>query len=269
MAENSRELKVSLIITAYNNPWALKKVLDSLLRQNEQPDEVLIADDGSGKEVEDIVHGFSLAADFPVVHIWQEHKGFRAARIRNEAIKKSQSDYIILLDGDCVINRHFIEDHIKMSEKGYFVQGKRVHVTKKGGLFFDVYNANSFFELFKMAVSGRISNIHHIVRLPGLFVVKNRKLAGIKSCNMSFFRKDIMAVNGFNEDFVGWGNEDSELVCRMFKYGLIKKVSPFAAICFHLWHPTNKAETNGNRHLLKATIESWEYFCKNGIYKQD
>lgn len=261
-------MKASLVITTYDNPVLLKKVVDSILVQSRMPDEVIIADDGSEKETAHIVQGFSEVFPVPMLHVWQEHMGFRAAKIRNEAIKKSSGDYIILLDGDCVVSRHFISDHLLLAEKGCFIQGKRAHVNRNAVQGFSYYHANSFPGLLKMALAGSISNVHHLIRLQHFFIIKNKKLKGIKSCNMGFFKQDILAVNGFNEDFIGWGNEDSELANRLFKYGLVKKVSQFTAICFHMWHPTNKAITNGNRQLLAATLTSKEYYCKNGIFKK-
>ena len=118
-------------------------------------------------------------------------------------------------------------------------------------------------------MTGFSSNIHHLIRLPLPLTMKDRKLAGIKGCNMSFFRDDIEAVNGYNENFVGWGNEDSELACRLFKYGLTKKVHLFMAVCFHLWHTTNKHVSNGNRQLLWETESSAGYYCTNGLTKKD
>ena len=261
-------MKISLIITTYNNPLALEKVAASTLYQTMPPGEIIIADDGSDNHTAAVVKSFADTAPFPVVHVWQEDKGFRAAKIRNKAISRASGDYIILLDGDCVLNRHFIEDHAALSEKGCFIQGKRIHVNKNAVGSFDQKTADSSLTLLAMALTGRITNFHHLIRLPYYPGFKNRKLKGIKSCNMSFFRKDIMAVNGFNEDFEGWGNEDSELACRFFKYGLIKKVHPFMVVCFHLWHPTNKIVTHCNKFLLSAAVSSKEYFCKNGLIKE-
>jgi glycosyltransferase involved in cell wall biosynthesis len=261
-------LNVSLVIITYNNPSALRKVVESVVNQIRQPDEVLIADDGSDGNTNSLVKDLSDRAPFPVFHVWQEDKGFRAAKIRNEAIKRSRGDYIILLDGDCIVNRHFISDHLSLAEKGCFIQGKRMHVSSRSVKGFHSGHANSPLTLLRMALSGRISNIHHLIRLPFLPAVKNRKLKGIKSCNMSFFKKDIFAVNGFNEDYVGWGNEDSDLACRFFNYGLMKKVHQFMAVCFHLWHPTNKTMTGGNKQFLLVALSSKEFFCKNGLVKE-
>jgi glycosyltransferase involved in cell wall biosynthesis len=241
--------------------------MDSIVIQARPPDEVIIADDGSGEETAGVVKRFAGIAPFSVLHVWQENKGFRAAKIRNEAIRRSSGEYLILLDGDCVVNRHFISDHLSLKEQGHFIQGKRVHVRENTVALFTYEHANSVEALIRMTLTGRISNIHHLIRLPVYFSVRNRKLKGIKSCNMSFLKGDALAVNGFNEDFVGWGNEDSDLAARFFHYGLTKKTHQFMAICFHLWHPTNKRVLNGNKELLAATLASKEYFCRNGIVK--
>ena len=261
-------MKTSLIVTTYNSALMLRKVGESLLLQSRMPDEVVIADDGSDHETAEVVGECSRVFPFPVVHVWQEKRGFRAAKIRNEAIKKSSGEYIVLLDGDCVVNRHFISDHLSLAEEGCFVQGKRVHVSRGAVAEFGGEHANSMVKLLGLALTGKISNSHHVLRLPPPLAIRNRKLKGIKSCNMSFFRRDVLSVNGFNEDFVGWGNEDSELACRFFKYGLFKKVHSFMAICFHFWHPTNKTADGRNERLLSAALESKEYFCKNGIVKE-
>ena len=262
-------MKVSLIVSTYDNPLFLKKVTDSILKQILMPAEVIIADDGSGADTAAVVEAFRNKAPFRTVHVWQENKGFRAAMIRNKAIEKSTGDYIILLDGDCVINRYFISDHHCLAEKGCFIQGKRVLVTRDNVSSFNKDVANSKYSLIKLAMLLKISNAHHLLRLPAYFYISNMSLKGIKSCNMSFFRKDIFGINGFNEDYVGWGNEDSDLACRFFKYGLSKKVHPFMAICFHLWHPSNKRLNHANAELLRAAIASDNFLCKNGLIKRN
>lgn len=262
-------MKVTVIVTTYNNPEYLSKVLSGLFSQKRLPDELIVADDGSGEETSLTIKDLGTIAPFPLLHVWHEHKGFRAAEIRNKAIKQSSGDYIILLDGDCIVNSSFVSDHLLLAERGCFIQGKRVHVNKKAVAEFSHKDAGSFPALAKMALTGKISNIHHIVRLPEILSIKNKTLKGIKACNMSFYRDDIVAVNGFNEDFVGWGNEDSELACRFFKYGLSKKVQAFMAICFHLWHTTNKPLADSNKEILMATMRTEGYICKNGLFKKE
>ncbi len=259
-------MKTSLIITTYNKADALGKVLEATREQSRMPDEVLIADDGSGPDTLKKIYECSRGFPSKLEHIRQEDQGFRAARIRNKAIATATGKYIILLDGDCIPPRRFIQDHLVLAEEGFFFQGKRVLVSKGLSLDFSCVDANSSFKLLKALIRRGLSNAHHLIRLPIFPALKSRSLSGIKSCNMGFFRKDIVAVNGFNQDFVGWGREDSELAVRLYRYGLSRKRHPFMAICFHLWHEGyDRTTLEINDQLLSKTMESDEYFCPNGL----
>lgn len=259
-------MKLSLIITTYNRHLMLQRVLEGVQHQTTIPHEVIIADDGSGQDTADLIHAFQAKFPTHLIHVWQENKGFRAAAIRNKAIRISSGDYLVLLDGDCIPTKYFIEDHIKLAQPSFFVQGKRVLVEQKLSESFSFQDMNSFISLLKHIITGQLSNGHHIIRLPAFPAFISKRLTGIRSCNMGFFRKDIYAVNGFNEDFIGWGREDSELAVRFFKLGLKKKEHPFMAICFHLWHKGyDRQSLTKNDELLKKAMISNEYTCKNGL----
>jgi glycosyltransferase involved in cell wall biosynthesis len=262
-------MKVGVIVTTYNNPSALGRVLEGLTLQRRLPDEVIIADDGSGNETAALIDAFKEKASFPILHVWQENRGFRAAKIRNEGIKASSSDYLIILDGDCLPSRHFVADHLLLAERSYFFQGKRVLISKKASEGFRAAQIASPLYLLKLVIFGSISNIHHLPRLPFFPSLRNKNIGGAKSCNMGIFKNDLLAVNGFNEEFIGWGREDSELTVRLYRYGLMRKTHPFMAICFHLWHPPISRENlEANENILERTINSKEYFCKNGTIKK-
>ena len=261
-------MKISLVVSTYNNPGYLKKVLKGITLQTQPPYEALIADDGSGPDTAEAVgHWLNKPLPFPVFHLWQEDNGFRAAKIRNEAIRRSSGDYIITLDGDCVPERHFIRDHASLAQKGFFFQGKRLLIGKRASGFFDPVLASNGY-LLSLLLKGELKNSHHLLRLPFLPGFRDASLKGTRSCNMGFFREDLIAVNGFNEDFVGWGREDSELAARLYKYGLNRKSHPFRALCFHLWHEGNdRSGLEKNEKILNDVLASPEYRCKNGISK--
>ncbi len=259
-------MTLSVILTTYNRPEALRKVLDALNYQTMPADDVLVADDGSTPETRRMIVDLTAELKYPVTHVWHEDLGFRAAEIRNKALHKSSGDYIVLLDGDCIPARHFIEDHLRMAEKGYFIQGKRVLVSRRLSPGFSPDDAFSIKKLFKYGLTGGISNSHHIIRLPFLPAHISNSMNGIKTCNMGFHRQDIFAVNGFNQDFVGWGREDSELAVRFYKYGLKRKTHSFMAICFHLWHQENdRTRLPINDDILEKAITSKTYQCANGL----
>src|SRR5690349_4398794 len=122
---------ISVIVTTYNRPDALEAVLAALAQQTDRGFEVVVADDGScpatGALVEDLrlrLGGLSLR------HVWQPHRGFRAAEIRNRAILASQGEYCIFLDGDCIAPSTFISSHRRLAEPSWFVTGNRVLLSR-------------------------------------------------------------------------------------------------------------------------------------------
>lgn len=259
-------MRISVIMTTYNRPDALEKVLSGLCQQTRLSDEVLIADDGSTPETEALVHEISDSAPFPVRHVWHADRGFRAAAIRNKAIRRSTGEYMVLLDGDCIPDRHFIADHGRLARRGYFFQGKRVLIEEQSTPSFRFADTVGAVNKIRLLFSSGIGNRHHLLRLPFFPASSSRSLSGVRSCNLGLFRDDLFAVNGFNEEFTGWGREDSELVARLYNYGLRRKNHPFLAACYHLWHPENdRSRLAFNDALLKEGIVSDNYYCRKGL----
>ena len=262
-------MKTTVIVTTYNRPEALEKVLEGLFNQTLPPGEIIVADDGSGSETKNVVKISSDRPGCPVHHVWHEDLGFRLAEIRNKAINRSLGEYIISIDGDCVPEKHFIEDHVAFAKKGYFFQGKRVLVNRKFTDSFSYKDADSGVKLLWQALLGNISNAHHIFRIPAFPAGSKTSLGGVRGCNMGFFREDLVAVNGFNQDFTGWGREDSEIVVRLYNYGLKRREHPFRAICFHLWHEENNRESLAlNDEILEKATKSGSYICANGLIQK-
>lgn len=257
-----RPSSVSVIVTTYNNPGYLRQVLTGYLAQSVMPTELLVADDGSGEETADVINEFRLQAPFPVIHIWHEDQGFRAAKIRNEACKATQSEYLVFSDGDCIPHTHFISDHLRTARRGCFIQGKRILVSKGMSPLF-IYS--STIQSIIWCLKGELRGCHHLLRAPWVRLPVDG-LRGIRSCNMALFRDDLYAVNGFNQDFTGWGREDSELAVRLFNYGLKRRDIPFGATVFHLWHSENSREKlQENDRLLNEILRAGTTRCRNGI----
>jgi len=255
---------VSIIITTYNRPDALLLVLKSLEKQSNKILEVIIADDGSGNETKEAINKFQESTSLKVIHSWQENLGFRAAMSRNKAIVLSNAEYIILIDGDVVLHESFVQDHINNSEKGFFIQGSRSLLTKKTTQD-ALQKKRLYFSFFSKGVINR-KNVIHSNFLSQLFLKKSKYLKGIKTCNMSFFKQDCININGFNNDFVGWGREDTEFAVRLINNGILRKNLRFNAIQFHLWHIISKRQSLAKNDLiLKSSINSNSKWCKNGI----
>ena len=253
----------SLVITTYNWPKALEICLNSALNQTVPPKEVIIADDGSKQETVDLVKRFQQS--YPqsnIIHSWQEDKGFRAGMSRNRAISKATGNYIIIIDGDLVLNRHFIEDHIKNRKKGCFIQGSRVITSPTSSKEIMEGKKINFFDK-------GIRNKMNMVRnglLSKMATKIDRNLRGIRSCNMSFFKEDLVKVNGFEEEIEGWGREDSELAVRLFNIGCKKKKLKFEALTCHLYHKENdRSRLKKNDEYLANAIKSRKTRAKKGL----
>jgi len=257
-------MKISLIITTFNRPDALSLVLESVINQSILPDEIIIADDGSTNETKTMLENFEKHHNTKLTHIYQPDRGFRVGRIRNKAIAASNGDYIVLIDGDMILDKHFIKDHKNNSELGFFIQGSRAFINEKMTAK-SIKERRIIFRFYAQGITNRFNAIRSKI-LSNFFIKKSTEQKGIKTCNMSFYKKDFIAVNGFNHEIFGWGREDSELVARFYNYGLFRKSIKFLAIQFHLWHRKSDISLiNDNDEILRKTIDSKSFCCKSGI----
>jgi glycosyltransferase involved in cell wall biosynthesis len=119
-------MRISVAVITYNWPAALEQVLRALAAQSELPYEVIVTDDGSQPATRELVARIAQSYPVRLVYLWQTDDGARMSRARNRAIAAAQGDYLILLDGDMVTERHFVADHHAYARRGCFVQGSRV-----------------------------------------------------------------------------------------------------------------------------------------------
>lgn len=225
-------MKISLLISTYNWPEALACVLESVRRQRRMPDEVLIADDGSGEATRETVRRYAALLPCPLRHVWHEDDGFRLAAIRNKAIAAATGDYIVQVDGDCILDRHFVADHGTMAEPGYFVCGSRTLVSEARTA--EVTKAcRPALHVWSRGIRARENGL----RMSWLSRLLRDRQGRIRGCNMAFWRDDLVRVNGYDESFTGWGNEDLELAVRLQNAGVKRRTLKFGGILYHLWHP--------------------------------
>lgn len=265
-------MTVDLIITTYNRPDALECVLKSVINQTILPSQVIIADDGSTNETTALIERYQI--DFPttLIHSWQEDKGFRAAESRNLALSKVQSDYVIIVDGDLILEKHFVEDHLNFAEKGYFLQGGRILMTEDKTA--DVLKSpteklsvNIFDSSLESRWEKRLTAFRSDI-LGKLFAKELKNRTKIRSCNMSFYYEDIKKINGFNNEIVGWGREDSEFAERLFNLGIKGKLIKFIALGYHLYHrEESRASLPQNDLILNDTITNKRTYCTDGLLK--
>jgi glycosyltransferase involved in cell wall biosynthesis len=257
-------MNLSLIITTYNRPDALSLVLKSVLLQTKKPFEVIIADDGSKDETKVVVEKFKRDSGLKILHSWQEDKGFRASMARNRAVAEAEGEYVVLIDGDMVLHRDFVSDHIDVAERGVFVQGSRVLLDKS--LTERILKSGYIeFKTLQRGVKNRKNGIHSKF-LSRLLSNSTKSLKGIRSCNFALFRDDILKVNGFDNSFVGWGREDSEFAVRLLNSGMKRRNVKFLSIAYHLYHDeSSKSTLSENDERLRKSIEERLVWAEDGV----
>lgn len=265
-------MKLAVIVTTYNRPDALAAVLDGYLAQSDREFELIVADDGSTQETGDSVRRYASRAPFALRHVWQEDQGFRAAAIRNQAVTATDADYVVFTDGDCVPALTYVSQHRRLAETGWFLSGNRVLLsesfTRKVLQQQIAIQTWSWADWVRARGRGEINRIMPLVRLSdGAFRKRHpQQWEGVKTCNLSAWRSDLVRVNGLDESYSGWGLEDSDLVIRLLRAGVKHKSARFAAPVFHLWHKENdRSRLPENETRLNDVLRSQRVRAVQGL----
>lgn len=260
-------MTISLIVTTYNNTPFLNLCLKSISELIVMPMEVIVADDGSTDDTKKLINSYKNKISVPLHHVWHEDKGFRLAEIRNKGIRSAKGEYIICIDGDLILNPYFVYDHAKMSRPKTLLQGTRGMLSEDvtGRLIAD---NNTEIKFFSNDIRGGFKTI----RAPRLsllfnFIIRNKyPKAYAKGANMSYYKEDVLAVNGYDQYFMGWGHEDADFNLRMMNNGIKRKFLKQCAVTYHLYHGENhRIDDNPNMVLLRQHEAEGSIWCKCGI----
>jgi glycosyltransferase involved in cell wall biosynthesis len=270
-------VKQSVIISTYNQPEWLTKVLHGYLHQTFTNFEALIADDGSDERTAAVIEDFKKRAGFAIKHVWHADEGYRRQTILNIALLEAENEYIIMTDGDCIPRPDFLEVHANRARPGHFLSGGYCklpmdlskHLTAEdieSGRAFDVsylydHGLREFSPRFKIGLPFSLGPL--MDRIVPTHATWN-------NCNASGWKADIIAVNGFNED-MQYGGADRELGERLANSGITGLQIRHQAIVLHLDHkrgyktPETIRKNRAIRDQVVATKSTW---CPNGIYKR-
>lgn len=263
---------ISVVVTTYNRPDALSAVLEACFGQDDRNFEIIIADDGSTANTKAAIDALRARAPVPLLHVWQPDDGFRAAMARNRGTLASRGEYVVFLDGDCVPQRDFISQHRKLARRGYLVSGSRVLLSAP----FTTRILADHIDLQRMTLADKLryrvqGDINKVLQLLVTWpdcARESRRFSWrrIKSCNLGVWRSDLDMVNGFDESFLGWGHEDSDLVVRLFNAGVMRKDGAFATEVFHLWHrEAQRDQESSNRRVVLQRAEDKTVLATRGL----
>lgn len=267
--------KISLIVTTFNSPKYLEMVLERIGNQKNPGDfEVIIADDGSTSETSELIKKIQSKASFPLFHFWHEDKGFRAAAARNGAARIATGDYLVFLDGDCLVFDNFILKHRAIAERSWFVRGSRVMLGQElsANVIENGIQLTKNSPWISMRMSGKVNRLGPLLKIPFMEKRLAYKWYGVKTCNLGIWRSDFEAVNGFDERYIGWGYEDSDLAVRLINKGVLRKEGRSNIPVVHFWHEREMSwhqhknkEVTDNKILLDDTILRKSCYTYDGL----
>ena len=256
--------RVTVVISTYNHLRPLELCLAGFRHQTTPPGEILIADDGSGPETRALIERLLPTLPCPARHLWHEDKGFRKNIILNRALADAKGDYLVLTDADCIPHPIYVEDHAALAEPGFWVQGRRCYLNSAASASLFPGQKVCGFRLF---LAGKMSGAAKGFRLPFPVIKRDTGQRGIIGCNMAMWKRDLLEINGWDEEYEGWGlGEDSDVGSRLYHLGRPRKFVYGRAILYHLHHPVlNRDHVPKSQARLEETIRSRKVRCERGV----
>jgi len=271
-----KTIDTSIIISTYNSPDWLQKVLWSYDCQTFPNFEVIVADDGSSLDTKALIDAMRLKLSYPIRHIWHEDDGFQKTKILNKAILETTAAYIIFTDGDCIARQDFVETHMRLRQHksaisgGYFKLDKitsdaisKNDIEKQRCFNTKWLSDQGLKTSFKM---NKLSSFGIKARLLNKMTPTKATFDGM---NVSAWKQDIMLVNGFDER-MQYGGEDRELGERLMNVGITFIQARYSVICVHLFHERpykNEVSLTMNKQIRQDTKSKQSKYTNFGIIK--
>ncbi|MGF1644541.1 MAG: glycosyltransferase family 2 protein [Thiotrichales bacterium] len=268
-------MKVSVILSTYNSPKWLEKVLWGYAQQTHREFEVVIADDGSKPDTKDLIDRMRGETHLDITHVWQKDAGFRKCRILNKAILQATADYLLISDGDCIPRRDFVEVHVRNAAPGYFLSGTYYKLPMSTSELIDKVDilSGQCFDLNWLLAHGLPRKPYRNLRLTAtdtqarILHRLTTTRCNFKGSNASLWRNDALAINGFDER-MEWGGLDREFGVRLVNNGIRPRRVWYTAVCIHLDHARgykNPAIVEANRSLRKTVAREKLIRTEHGI----
>lgn len=237
-------IEASVIISTYNQPNWLRKVLLGYNEQTFKNFELIIADDGSNEETSNLIKDIQKHLSYPVKHCWHPDNGFQKSVILNKAIIMSNTDYLIISDGDCIPRKDFLSIHMSSRKKGHFISGGMFRTTMSVAhkisdeaildqRCFDIKNLHKWGQPKRFFKDLKLTLTSQFIKKTANFITPAN--ASWNGHNSSGWKNDILNINGFDER-MRYGGQDRELGERLMNSGIKGIQLRYSAICIHLEH---------------------------------
>lgn len=261
-------MKASIIISVYRNIEALQLILESLRRQTCRDFEIIISEDGDDIAMRRFVEQYDWFCEFQ--HLTQNDDGWRKNRALNRAVLAAKNEWLIFIDGDCVVHHRFVEMHLRYAKSNRVLLGKRVKLSEelsKEILKSDIKVKDLSFVMWKLLFANRgCRYVDEGIFIPCFYSLQLRSTRSLTGCNMSFSRDAIVSINGFDEDYIKPAiGEDVDIYWRLKAKGYESFSVRNRAIAYHLYHKENWTEQEENKALMRSKQNKNQIVCLNGI----
>lgn len=241
-------VELAVIVSTFERPLHLQRCLQSIASQQGLPCglEVIVTDDGSTDATAQLVQEFASRVSFPVRFITHRHQGFRLARCRNQGVLASQAPYLIFTDGDCVLPPTHLAEHLRLRKPGFAVVGGcyRLDPQTSQQITPDAIAAAIHHRSVPAALRWRMTP--KALRAWTYALLRHPMLPRLTGCDFAVWRSDYYAVNGHDENYVGWGMEDRDLQRRLSRLGVRFRSLLHRSVVSHLWHPPHPSFARNN-----------------------
>ncbi|MFN8437087.1 MAG: glycosyltransferase [Cytophagales bacterium] len=259
---------LTVVISYYKATDNLFLILQALNNQSCMDFEVIVSEDDNCTYSKEFIENISKDLNFTIIHISQEiDNGFRKNEMLNKSILKASADKLAFIDGDCVPNEYFVENYINEIDEKSLCVGRAVFLDEKTTETLKELKSISKLNFFNLLFT-KTTHLKDAIYFP-LFPL-SFKVKGLVGRNWGCHKKSLMAINGFDEDYVQAGvGEDVDVEWRLLKLGIERKSMKNKSVVYHLYHDrwyTSENEQH-NYNLMEDKILLNNYYCLNGIQK--
>ena len=266
-------LKVSVILIVYNRADLLRKSLLSLNAQSYLPEEVIVTDDGSDEDILNVLRKLSNNVNYKLKYVRQENKGFRAAKARNNGVRLAENDFLVFYDQDIIGTQNYLKTFVDHAEESKFIVSYPIRLTEAQSQLINerIIRSSNYLPILNIGQTVKIKKqffkdyFEYIKKNIGLIKRGPKLRSGVFAVHKSNY----LRVNGFDEKFIGWGNEDDDLGKRLYQAGISGYNPFFNEYPLHLYHEPfhNSGERKNKEYASQKNdkISTGEFYCKYGI----
>ncbi|HFL9361890.1 TPA: glycosyltransferase [Escherichia coli] len=267
---------LSIVIPTYNRAKILAITLACLCNQKTIYDyEVIVADDGSKENIEEIVREFESLLN--IKYVRQKDYGYQLCAVRNLGLRAAKYNYVAILDCDMAPNPLWVQSYMELLavDDNVALIGPRKYIDTSKHTYLDFLSQKSLInEIPEMITNNQVAGkveqnksvdwrIEHFKNTDNLRLC-NTPFRFFSGGNVAFAKKWLFRAGWFDEEFTHWGGEDNEFGYRLYREGCYFR-SVEGAMAYHQEPPGKENETDraaGKNITVQLLQQKVPYFYR-------